>query len=69
MRAGQPGKQMVMFHYDERRNYQALSSWLKEPFKNFDGVIVADEYKPYQRLADETAGIRARWLLDAQSAP
>lgn len=60
MRTGPPGKQMVMFHYDERRNYDALSSWLEEPLKNFDGVIVTDEHKPYQRLADETTGIRAR---------
>ena len=60
IRTGPPGKQMVMFHYDERRNYQALSSWLEEPLKRFDGVIITDEHKPYQRLADETVGIRAR---------
>jgi transposase len=52
--------QLVMFHYDERRNYEALSSWLKEPLKNFDGVIITDEHKPYQRLANENSGIKAR---------
>ena len=60
LRAGPPGKQLVMFHYDERRNYEALSSWLDEPLKTFDGVIITDEHKPYQRLANETPGIIAR---------
>jgi len=60
IRTGPPGKQLVMFHYDERRNYEALSSWLEEPLKNFDGVIITDEHKPYQRLANENSGIKAR---------
>lgn len=60
IRTGPPGKQMVMFHYDERRNFEALSSWLDAPLKNFDGVIITDEHKPYQRLANETPGIKAR---------
>jgi transposase len=60
IRTGPPGKQLVMFHYDERRNYEALSSWLEEPLKNFDGVIITDEHKPYQRLANDNPGIKAR---------
>ncbi len=31
LRAGPPGAQVVMFHYNERRNYEALSAWLNEP--------------------------------------
>ena len=49
-----------MFHYDERRNYEALSAWLDKPLETFSGVIVTDEHKPYQRLTDEHAGIVAR---------
>ena len=60
LRAGPPGAQVVLFHYDERRNYEALSSWLSEPLKQFNGVIVTDEHKPYARLASETTGILAR---------
>lgn len=60
IRTGPPDKQMVMFHYDERRNFEALSSWLDEPLKTFDGVIITDEHKPYQRLTDVTPGIDAR---------
>lgn len=60
MRAGPPGRQLVMFHYDERRNYQALSRWLEKPLKNFNGVIITDEHKPYQQLTDSTKGIQAR---------
>lgn len=60
IRAGPPGKQMVMFHYDQRRNYDALSSWLSAPLQRFSGVIVTDEHKPYQRLTNECPGIQAR---------
>jgi transposase len=60
MRAGPIGKQLVMFHYDERRNYEALSAWLEEPLKRFKGVIITDEHKPYQRLANTNSGILAR---------
>ena len=31
LRAGPPGAQAVIFHYDERRNYEALSHWLEHP--------------------------------------
>ena len=60
LRAGPPGAQVVMFHYDERRNYEALSAWLNDPLERFDGVIITDEHKPYQRLANEHEGIAAR---------
>ena len=60
LRAGPPGAQAVMFHYDERRNYEALRAWLEKPLESFCGVIISDEHKPYQRLTDEYAGIVAR---------
>ena len=60
LRAGPPGAQVVIFHYDERRNYEALSNWLQEPLKAFNGAIITDEHKPYARLAKETPGIQIR---------
>ena len=60
LRAGPPDAQAVMFHYDGRRNYEALSTWLEKPLESFRGVIVTDEHKPYQCLTDEHAGIAAR---------
>ena len=34
--------------------------WLKTPLHGFNGVIITDEHKPYQRLANEHGGIAAR---------
>ena len=36
-----------MFHYDERRNYEALHGWLSPALEQFNGVIVTDEHKSY----------------------
>jgi len=60
LRAGPPGAQVVIFHYDERRNYEALSNWLQVPLQTFNGAIITDEHKPYARLAKETPGIQIR---------
>ena len=60
LRAGPPEAQVVLFHYDPRRNYEALHSWLSPTLESFNGVIVTDEHKPYERLCKETPGIKAR---------
>lgn len=60
LRAGPPGAQAVIFHYDERRNFEALSNWLEYPLSTFNGAIITDEHKPYARLANETPGILIR---------
>jgi len=60
LRAGPPGAQVVIFHYDERRNYEALCNWLQVPLQTFNGAIITDEHKPYARLAKETPGIQIR---------
>ena len=60
LRAGAPGAEVVIFHYDERRNYEALSRWLEGPLETFQGAIITDEHKPYARLANETPGIEIR---------
>jgi len=60
LRAGIPGKELVLFHYAPGRDYDTLETWLDAPLAAFDGVIVTDEYRPYQQLADKYGGIRAR---------
>lgn len=60
LRAGPPGAQVVIFHYEERRNFEALSNWLEHPLSTFNGAIITDEHKPYARLAEETPGIVIR---------
>jgi len=60
LRAGSPGKELVLFHYAPGRDYDTLKAWLHEPLSRFDGVILTDEYRPYQQLADEYEGIRVR---------
>ena len=60
LRAGLPGQELVLFHYAPGRDYDTLKAWLDEPLARFDGVIVTDEYRPYQQLSDEYAGIQAR---------
>ena len=59
IRAGPPGATVVMFHYDERRNYQALETWLRPALSNFAGVIVTDEYSPYNTLVEQHPKIKA----------
>ena len=60
LRLGSPGAEVTIFHYDERRNYEALSRLLKGPLETSQGAIITDEHKPYARLANETAGIEIR---------
>ena len=58
IRAGPPDRPVVMFHYHPRRHYDALQSWLAPALTGFNGVIVTDEHKPYNRLAAEHSAIR-----------
>ncbi len=58
IRAGPPAKPIVLFHYHPRRNYAALKSWLTPALSGFEGVIVSDEHKPYNRLTAEHPSIR-----------
>jgi len=60
LRAGPPEAPVVLFHYDPRRHYEALHSWLSPALEGFNGVIVTDEHKPYERLCREIPGIKAR---------
>jgi len=60
LRGGPTESPVVLFHYDARRNYEALCQWLEPALERFNGVIVTDEHKPYQKLADADNGIVAR---------
>ncbi len=53
IRGGPPDQPAILFHYHERRNYDALKAWLDPALKGFAGVIVSDEHKPYNRLVEE----------------
>lgn len=53
IRGGPPGQPAILFHYHERRNYDALQTWLAPALEGFAGVIVSDEHKPYNRLVEE----------------
>ena len=54
------GGELVLFHYNARRNYEALQEWLAPALENFTGVIVSDEHKPYIKLANQYPQIAAR---------
>lgn len=54
------GGELVLFHYNPRRNYDALQEWLAPALMTFSGVIVSDEHKPYAKLAAEYEQIAAR---------
>lgn len=60
LRGGPLEAPVVLFHYDPRRNFEALHAWLEPLLGHFHGVIVTDEHKPYQRLADTQDGIIVR---------
>lgn len=59
IRAGPKDQQVVLFHYDSSRSYDALDSWLSDSVQNFTGAIVTDEHKPYNRLCREYPNIKA----------
>jgi len=61
LRAVGPEGAVVLFHYDERRNYEALHTWLSPALEQFTGVMVTDEHKPYERLAQETPLNQSPW--------
>ena len=54
------GGELMLFHYNPRRNYEALQEWLSPALMSFSGVIVSDEHKPYAKLAREYTQIAAR---------
>lgn len=54
------GGELVLFHYNARRNYEALQEWLEPALEGFTGVIVCDEHKPYIKLVTEYPQIAAR---------
>lgn len=54
------GAELVLFHYNPRRNYDALHEWLAPALMTFKGVIVSDEHRPYAKLAAEHSQIAAR---------
>ena len=58
LRSGPPDKPLVLFHYDERRNYTALENWLRPCLEHFNGVIVTDEHKPYNTLRENYPNIQ-----------
>lgn len=59
IRAGPPERPIVLFHYNARRNYEALEQWLRPCLTDFKGVIVTDEYGPYNTLFKNYTGIQA----------
>lgn len=59
IRAGPPGAQVILFHYDTRKSYQALEAWLSPYLDGFNGVIVTDEHKPYNNLVNDYPQIKA----------
>jgi len=50
IRAGPPGKEMVLFHYDTSKSYEALEAWISPYLKDFRGAIITDEAKSYNKL-------------------
>lgn len=59
LRAGPPGREVMLFHYEERRGFEALDDWLSATVQHFRGVIVTDEHGAYNRFAKAHAGILA----------
>ncbi len=62
IRGGPPDQPAILFHYHERRNYDALKAWLDPALKGFAGVIVSDEisrtivwWRSIRRLPDTAA--------------
>lgn len=59
IRTGPPGPAIVLFHYDPRRNFEALEQWLQPCLTDFKGVIVSDEHSPYNALVKKYTDIKA----------
>jgi len=59
IRAGPPGAEVILFHYDTRKSYLALDAWLSPYLEGFTGAIVTDEHKPYNMLARDYPQIKA----------
>lgn len=50
IRAGPPGKEIILFHYDTSKSYEALAAWISPYLKDFRGAIITDEAKAYNKL-------------------
>jgi len=59
IRSGPPGQEIILFHYDTRKSYEALASWISPYLKDFRGCIVTDEAKSYNKLVREYTQIKA----------
>lgn len=59
IRAGPPERPVVLFHYAPRRNLAALEDWLSPTAKRFNGVLITDEHKPYNRFVANHPSIQA----------
>ena len=59
IRAGPPEDPIVLFHYNPRRNFEALEQWLRPCLEEFTGVIVTDEHAPYNALVNKYTTIKA----------
>jgi len=59
IRAGPPDKPVILFHYNSRRNYEALEQWLSPYVEGFSGAIITDEHKPYNQLVQTYDNIQA----------
>ena len=59
IRAGPPKNQVVLFHYDTNRGFDALESWLLPSLEKFQGAIISDEHKAYNKLKANYPDIKA----------
>ena len=59
IRTGPPGAEIILFHYDMRKSYEALKAWLSPYLPDFRGAIVTDEHKPYNNLKKDHVQIKA----------
>lgn len=59
IRAGPPERPVVLFHYAPRRNQAALEDWLSATADRYNGVLITDEHKPYNRFVANHPSIQA----------
>lgn len=59
IRAGPPDRPVILFHYAPRRNQAALDAWLSSYARDFKGVLITDEHKPYNGFVADHPSIRA----------
>jgi len=59
IRAGPPDRPVILFHYAPRRNQAALDAWLSPYARDFKGVLITDEHKPYNGFVADHPSIQA----------